>query len=56
MYYRTCPYCGCNLDPGESCDCLEVKKKKEEMLMELFDSETSGQFKLKLDCFYRAVG
>lgn len=20
-YYRTCPYCGANLDPGEHCDC-----------------------------------
>lgn len=22
-YYRTCPYCGANLDPGESCDCSD---------------------------------
>lgn len=21
LYYRTCPYCGANLDPGEGCDC-----------------------------------
>lgn len=20
-YYRTCEHCGCNLDPGEVCDC-----------------------------------
>lgn len=20
-YYRTCPYCGAHLDPGEVCDC-----------------------------------
>ena len=20
-FYWTCPYCGANLDPGESCDC-----------------------------------
>ena len=20
-YYRVCPDCGCNLDPGERCDC-----------------------------------
>lgn len=20
-YYKTCPLCGANLDPGESCDC-----------------------------------
>jgi hypothetical protein len=21
MYYRTCPYCGANNDPGERCSC-----------------------------------
>ena len=20
-YYKTCPYCGAHLDPGEKCDC-----------------------------------
>lgn len=20
-YYKVCPDCGCNLDPGERCDC-----------------------------------
>jgi len=25
-YYRTCPYCGVNLDPGEVCDCREKEK------------------------------
>ena len=24
-YYRTCPYCGCNIDAGERCDCRDVK-------------------------------
>lgn len=22
-YYRTCPYCGAHLDPGEKCDCSD---------------------------------
>lgn len=22
-YYRTCPNCGCALDPGERCDCTD---------------------------------
>ncbi|MEA4955886.1 MAG: hypothetical protein VB096_10325 [Pseudoflavonifractor sp.] len=22
-YYRTCPACGANLDPGETCDCIK---------------------------------
>ena len=25
-YYRTCPDCGCNLDPGEICDCKKELK------------------------------
>lgn len=22
--YKTCPYCGASLDPGEICDCLDI--------------------------------
>lgn len=25
-YYRTCPHCGANLDPGERCDCRGNEK------------------------------
>ena len=24
-FYRVCPMCGANLDPGEICDCQEEK-------------------------------
>ena len=27
-YYRVCPYCGCNLDPGERCDCQIQREKR----------------------------
>ena len=27
-YYRTCPDCGCNLDPGEICDCKKEREFK----------------------------
>lgn len=27
--YRTCPDCGCSLDPGESCDCCGKPLVKE---------------------------
>ena len=26
-YYRTCPRCGANLDPGETCNCLEIEAR-----------------------------
>lgn len=38
-YFYSCPKCGCNLDPGEKCDCerethyYERKKKKLEELL-----------------------
>ncbi len=27
-FYRPCPYCGANLDPGERCDCRMDEKKE----------------------------
>ena len=37
-YYRTCPHCGANLDPGESCDCTisQVCTEARAVLPELF--------------------
>lgn len=29
-YYRICPKCGCNLDPGERCDCEDEKQRQDE--------------------------
>lgn len=29
-YYRVCPRCGCNLDPGEHCDCEDEKRRQDE--------------------------
>lgn len=26
-FYKTCPHCGDNLDPGEKCDCQEQAKE-----------------------------
>lgn len=34
-YFRTCPLCGCNLDPGEQCDCAEKEKKLRERKAEI---------------------
>ena len=27
-YYKTCPYCGCHLDHGEACDCVEALRAR----------------------------
>jgi len=29
-YYNVCPKCGCNLDPGEKCDCENLKTEQQE--------------------------
>lgn len=26
MYFYTCPNCGAALDPGEKCDCMEIRE------------------------------
>lgn len=36
-YYRICPRCGCNLDPGEQCDCEEEEKREQERREKMFD-------------------
>ena len=25
-FYKTCPHCGANLDPGERCDCQDKEE------------------------------
>lgn len=29
-YYSECPICGCNLDPGERCDCERERAEERE--------------------------
>lgn len=31
-YYRVCPDCGANLDPGETCDCMERELERQKQL------------------------
>ena len=48
-YYNTCPACGCNLDPGEKCDCEEVKAQKQDELRKMFSvNQSNGQMYFKL--------
>ena len=49
MFFRECPYCGCNLDPGEKCECWDQKQKKEDMLAELIESDQFGQMTMKVE-------
>lgn len=31
MKYRVCPYCHCNIDFGEKCDCLNTKNDSQKI-------------------------
>lgn len=42
-YFRTCPKCGCNLDPGEQCDCEQEKLQKIQTMQDLFRIGKNGQ-------------
>lgn len=33
-YYHACPYCGCNIDPGERCDCQREAPEKRQKAAE----------------------
>ena len=49
MYYRTCPECGSNLDPGEQCDCNEEKefrKEESKRVSRMLKIEESGQMSI----------
>lgn len=49
-YYNVCPDCGCNLDPGEKCDCAREKKnKKREMENRIRLEEKSSQYQFNFD-------
>lgn len=35
-YYKTCSRCGCNLDPGERCDCEQRRQESLSRKQEFF--------------------
>lgn len=41
QYYWTCPHCGSNLDPGESCDCQKSVENSENLIGIKKPSQTS---------------
>ena len=54
MFYRECPYCGSNLDPGEPCDCQEVRKNKTDQFTRLLRSDQNGQIVMQMEDFVYA--
>ena len=51
-YYKICYICGCNLDPGEVCDCKEKSKENEirfEKLTKVIEEAREGQMELNFE-------
>lgn len=51
MFYRVCPCCGSNLDPGERCECRSEENRKNDLLLSMFESDMDGQIKMKMEEF-----
>ncbi len=46
--HTECPHCGCSLDFGERCDCLDELKAKEKELEANLD-RSNAQVRFKFD-------
>ncbi len=58
-FYRECPVCGANLDPGETCtDCREREMRHEDVLKMVSRDKKSGQMFMNFEEMNRekAVG
>lgn len=44
-YYRTCPICGCTLDPMEKCDCQERAEQLRKKFELITTVNNNGQIK-----------
>ena len=45
-FYRTCPDCGANLDPGEECDCRREKELERQKMQSMFAVGNGGQMQM----------
>lgn len=43
MWNYVCKECGCYLDPGEKCDCVQVAEEKARLLQEHIKEQKDGQ-------------
>lgn len=51
-YYKICSICGCNLDPGEVCDCKDKSRDNElkfKKLTRITEETQAGQIELNLE-------
>lgn len=46
-YFRPCPYCGANLDPGERCECQDKKEQVNRFFASVLQEEENGQMAIQ---------
>lgn len=47
-YYRICPDCGANLDPGEVCDCKDRAEEPRKPVLRTEVEQRTGQLRMIL--------
>lgn len=47
-FFRTCPFCEANLDPGEQCDCQDEKEQERQKMQSMFAVGKGGQLQMNL--------
>lgn len=48
-FFNTCPICGANLDPGESCDCQEEREIERQKMQSMLKVGKGGQIQMLLE-------
>ena len=54
-YYNVCRYCGCNLDPGEMCDCEREKIIERQEMQSRIKYGEGGQLRFELQEVYESA-
>lgn len=49
MYYRECPWCGSNLDPGERCECRKRALEQKKKILAMYKDGEDGQITMNLE-------
>ena len=48
-YYRECPDCGSNLDPGERCECVRERALFAYKMSQALETDDDGQIKFNFE-------
>ena len=52
-YYKKCPECGANLDPGEECECLVIKENAPIKIAVSIGADVKKDIELSISLYYK---